>query len=95
VVLANREFEAWFLAAAPSLSGKRGLVEGLTLPRDAERPRDCKGWLSAHRVDGRGYKPTSDQAALAATFDLQMARKHSSSFDKLWRDMERLLRATA
>lgn len=92
MVLATREFEAWFLAAAPSLSGLRGLAADLPLPADAERPRDCKGWLTDHRLDGRSYQPASDQAALAAVFDLAMARKHAPSFDKLWRDMARLLR---
>lgn len=91
VVVANREFEAWFLAAAPSLRGLRGLARDLALPADAERPRDCKGWLSARRTDGRAYKPATDQAALAAAFDMRMARQHSPSFDKLWRDVERLL----
>nr|VFJ77764.1 MAG: protein of unknown function (DUF4276) [Candidatus Kentron sp. FW] len=28
VILADREFEAWFLAAAPSLNGKRGFSYG-------------------------------------------------------------------
>jgi hypothetical protein len=65
-----------------------------TLPSRREtraEPRDCKGWLSAHRTDGRAYKPASDQAALAAAFDLRMARANSPSFAKLWRDLERLL----
>jgi hypothetical protein len=95
VVLANREFEAWFLAAAPSLRGQRGLAPDLVLPANAELPRDCKGWLSQRRVDGRNYKPATDQAALTAVFDMQMARKNSPSFDKLWRDVERLLREVA
>lgn len=95
VVVANREFEAWFIAAAPSLQGKRGLASELPLPADPERPRDCKGWLSEHRVDKRSYKPAADQAALAAAFDLHMARKNAPSFDKLWRDLERLLREAA
>lgn len=91
VVLAKREFEAWFLAAAPSLRGHRGLAMDLQVPPDAERPRDCKGWLGRQRTDGRGYKPASDQAALTAVFDMKMARANSPSFDKLWRDVERLL----
>jgi hypothetical protein len=95
VVLANREFEAWFLAAAPSSSGCRGLADGLEVPVDPERPRDCKTWLTSHREDGGVYKPTVDQAALAAVFDLRLARKNSRSFDKLWRDVERLLKGAA
>jgi Domain of unknown function (DUF4276) len=92
VVVAKREFEAWFLAAAPSLRGCRGLAPNLTVPGDAEGPRDCKGWLSQRRTDGRGYRPAADQAALTAVFDMVLARKNASSFDKLWRDVERLLR---
>lgn len=90
-VLAKREFEAWFLAAAPSLASHRGLARSLQRPADAEVPRDCKGWLSRHRVDGKAYKPATDQAALTALFDLDMAREYSASFGKLWRDLERML----
>jgi len=93
VVLANKEFEAWFLAAAPSLSGCRGLAKDLVSPDDAEARRDCKGWLSACRTDGRSYKPAADQAALAQVFDMGLARERSPSFDKLWRDVTRLLTA--
>lgn len=90
VVLAKREFEAWFLAAAPSLRGVRGLAADLEAPADPEQPRDCKGWLTARRTDRHSYKPTADQAALAEVFDLKMARANAPSFDKLWRDVERL-----
>jgi hypothetical protein len=92
VVLANREFEAWFLAAAPSLRGRRELAPDIDRPVDAESPRDCKGWLTDHRTDGRSYKPVTDQAALTSMFDMAMARAHAPSFDKFWRDVERLVR---
>jgi hypothetical protein len=91
VVLAKREFEAWFLAAAPSLRGRRGLPADLAVPAHPERPRDCKGWLSRQRTDRHSYKPAADQAALTAIFDLELARANSPSFDKLWRDVERLV----
>lgn len=90
-VVAKREFEAWFLAGAPSLSGKRGLAQDLVVPPEPEKPRDCKGWLTAHRTDRRPYKPAADQAALAAAFDVELARGNSPSLDKLCRDVERLL----
>jgi Domain of unknown function (DUF4276) len=92
VVLANREFEAWFLAAAPSLAGRRGLPDRLEAPDDAEAIRAAKEWLS-NRMAHKSYKETSDQAAFTAAFDLLSARKGSPSLDKLWREVERLVRA--
>jgi hypothetical protein len=91
VVLANREFEAWFLAAAPSLGGRAGLRSGLAVPRNSEQPRDCKGWLTRHRTDGDSYRPRVDQTALADAFDLEMARANSPSFDKFCRDVNYLM----
>jgi hypothetical protein len=91
VVLANREFEAWFLAAASSLAGHRELPEVLESPQDPEAIRGAKEWLGAKRA-GRPYKETSDQAAFAAVFDMKEAREKSPSFDKFWREAERLLR---
>jgi hypothetical protein len=87
VVLANREFEAWYLASASSLDGYRGFRMG-TLPEDfdAERPRNAKGWLG-ERMSNR-YGETTDQPAFAAIFDLQQAFDGSRSFRKLcgeWR----------
>ncbi|RFS47636.1 hypothetical protein D0Q02_03450 [Micromonospora craniellae] len=35
--------------------------------------------------------PKVDQAPLAAKFDLHAARANSSSFDKLWREVQNLL----
>lgn len=90
VVLANREFEAWFLAAAKSIGGLRGLPAVLDPPTDPEAKRDAKGWLS-ERMVGHPYKPKVDQAPLAAKFDLYAARANSPSFDKLWREVEKLL----
>jgi hypothetical protein len=92
VVLARSEFESWFLASAASLAGCRDLADPLVPPDDPERLRDAKGWLS-HRMTAHPYKPTVDQAALTQQFDLDRARTGSSSFDKLWRDVSRLLGA--
>ncbi|WP_239332351.1 DUF4276 family protein [Frankia sp. CiP3] len=91
VVLPNREFEAWFLAAASSLAGVRGLAPNVETHPAPENPRDCKGWLTRHRDDGQQYQAPVDQAALAAQIDLEMARRNSPSFDKLCRDLNWLL----
>lgn len=91
VVLANREFEAWFLAAAPSLAGVQGLSGDLTPPPSPESIRGCKEWLSKRRPAGSPYKPRQHQPGLTQAFDMAMARRNAPSFAKFWRDVERLL----
>jgi hypothetical protein len=74
IVIPKYEFETWFLAAAPSLSGRRGLRAGLQPPLDPENIRGAKEWLSRNMVAGRRYSPSVDQAALVAGMDLRAAR---------------------
>lgn len=92
VVLPMREFEGWFLGSASSLAGLSGLPEDLAEPHDPEGVRDAKGWLSDRIEGSTRYSPTVDQPALTAQFDLRTARDNCASFDKLWREVERLLR---
>ena len=87
-VMAKREFEAWFIAAAESLAGYRGLQDGLLAPEYPEEIRGAKEWLSRRMDGGRLYRPTMDQTAFAATFDMEMARSRSPSFSKLYRDIQ-------
>lgn len=92
VVLANREFEAWFLGAKESLRGLRGIpLDAASVP-DPERIRGAKERLS-HNMPGRGYVPSDDQAALAARMDLRLAADRCPSFEKLLRDVGRLFEA--
>lgn len=91
VVLANREFEAWFLAAAASLAGKHGFPDDLHAPANPEGLRGCKEWLTKKRARGFPYKETVDQAPLSSAFDLKTARENSPSFDKFYRDVTWLL----
>jgi hypothetical protein len=90
VVLAHREFEAWFLAAAESLRGHRGLSGDLTPPPEPESIQGAKEWLRKRMPLARKYRETIDQPALAAVMDLQMARR-SKSFDKFYREVCRLI----
>lgn len=86
VVCANREFEAWFLASAESLDGRRGLkVAARDIPADPDAVRGAKEWLSRRITAGR-YRETTDQPAFAATMDLEAARSRSRSFRKLCSD---------
>lgn len=91
VVLASREYEAWFLSAASSLAGTAGLPEDLQDHPSPESPRDAKGWLDRQMPIGRAYSPTVDQPSLSAHLDLGRARARSESFDKLARSVYQLM----
>jgi hypothetical protein len=90
VILANKEYEAWFIAAAESIAGHRGLRSDLTPPTTPESIRDAKGWLTQVSHANTAYRETLDQPALTQLFDLQQART-CSSFDKLCRDVASLV----
>jgi hypothetical protein len=91
-VLAKHEFENWFIASAESLRGLRGLPQDLTAPQDPEGIEAAKAWLSTRMPRHSPYSETIDQPALTAQFNLEMARC-SRSFDKVHREIERLLAA--
>jgi hypothetical protein len=89
IVLANREFESWFLAAARSLRGQKGLPEDIESPERPEAIRGAKEWLS-QRMGTGAYSASVDQASLTAVFDLEPARR-APSFDKCYREVIHLL----
>jgi hypothetical protein len=72
VILAHREYETWFLAAARSLRGTCGLPSDLDPPPDPESIRDAKGWLSMKM--GSPYIETYHQPRLTEAFVLEEAR---------------------
>jgi len=78
VVLAHREYEAWFLAAIESLGGERGIEDDPALHPEPEGPRGAKEALEARM--SRPYVETADQAALSARFSLETAFRRSRSF---------------
>ena len=82
VVLANREYEGWFLAAAISLHGQRGFAFDNPPNFEPERVRNAKGWLG-ERIAGGQYRETTDQPAFSARMDLKLAFELSRSFRKL------------
>lgn len=82
VVLANREFEAWFIAGALSLAGQRGFTPPQNMSRQPESIRGAKEWMGANMAGGK-YRETMDQPAFSARVDLQMVCEHSRSFRKL------------
>jgi len=91
VVLAKREFEGWFLGSLESLRGVRGILDNASSPPNPEEISGAKERLSQFMADKRTYVGTTDQPALAAKFDLNLARKRCPSFDKFMRDFEKLI----
>ena len=89
-VLAKCEYETWLLAAAESIAGTRRILPEISAPPEPESIRGAKEWIDS-RMRG-SYRPTADQAALTAGFDMELARRRSASFDKMWRATAALLR---
>ena len=92
VVLATREFEAWFLGAKESLRGERGIKRDAVNLSYPESISGAKEHLLQNMERGCHYVEVDDQPALAARMDLEMARRNCPSFDKLVREVERLAR---
>jgi hypothetical protein len=91
IVIAEREYEAWFLAAARSLAGQGGLALQLDPPINPESIRGAKEWLTAHMREDQSYSPTRHQAAYSARMDLAEARR-ARSFRKLEKELSNLLK---
>ena len=70
VVVANREYEAWFLASLESLRGSCGIAPTATSSARPENIRDAKGAVQAQMTPGSPYSPTAHQAALTARIEL-------------------------
>jgi sirohydrochlorin ferrochelatase len=90
LVIAQREFESWFIAAAESIAGVAGLPLDLQPPDHPEDIRGAKEWLTERMEGSRRYSPTLDQPALARLFDLNQALR-VDSFHKFYREAQRLL----
>ena len=96
VVFAKSEYETWFLAAVHSLRGDRGIAQDAMAPPDPEAIRGAKEYLERRcMIPGATYSPTVDQPALTDRFSFEEARQACPSFDKLWRDLERLFQQGA
>ena len=83
IVLAHREYEAWFLASIESLRGKRSVRADADPHPHPEEPRGAKGQLEARMEKGKSYHESSDQAALSALFDMKPAFQQCRSFRRM------------
>ena len=93
VVIAHREYEAWFLAGFDSLRGHKMILDHAETPQDPERPRDAKGRFERMMRRDTSYVERVDQPKFTARFNLPAARLRSRSFRKLTQSFGSLLRA--
>jgi hypothetical protein len=89
-VIANVEYETWFVAGAESLTDYLDLSGDKAIPTDPESARCGKGWIEK-RFKGVKYSETVDQPKLTSKLDLQLCRQRSRSFDKLCREIEKVI----
>jgi len=92
VVVANREYEAWFLGSLESLRGRRGVRHDARTHPDPERPRDAKGELERMMNPGTSYHAPADQPAMTALFDMGEAFTRCRSFRRMTTAFGELLR---
>lgn len=95
VVVANRMFEAWFLADFQSLRARGHLPSSASFPdwKTPEAKGGCKGRLED--ALGRRYRETKDQAELASVTSLPLRpamQRRSPSLWWLFREVDRLSR---
>ncbi len=88
IVLAHREYEAWFLASIETIAPQYG--EDLTPPADVESVRDAKGWLSRRLFPGGRYKETAHQPSMTTEIDFDLAARRSRSFSRFLHAVELL-----
>jgi hypothetical protein len=83
VVMAYREYEAWFLASIESLREKRGVRPDAESHPNPEQPTSAKGQLEARMQQDQSYSESADQPALSAEFDMRPTYRKCRSFRHL------------
>jgi hypothetical protein len=88
VVIAHREYEAWFLGSMESLRDRRNIRADAVSLADPESTRGAKEKLQSSML--KPYSETLDQPALTALFDLAAAHRSCRSFRRMVHAFERL-----
>jgi hypothetical protein len=92
IVIACREYEAWFLAAADSLRDHPAVRDDARAPTNPEARRGAKQQLESMMHES--YKETLHQAKFSALMDLSAAAKNSRSFRRMVHAVEVLVTAS-
>ncbi|WP_140847812.1 DUF4276 family protein [Paracoccus sp. FO-3] len=90
-VLANREYEAWFIACGENMRAHEWVRNDAPSHDQAETIRGAKGFFDREiLIEGRTYSETVDQSKFTAQIDLSVVRGRCRSFRKLLAEVERL-----
>lgn len=89
-VVADVMYETWFVAAAESLTAFLDLSGDAAVPSEPDHDGLGKTWIKK-RIRSAKYSETIDQPSMTTAMDLQLCRRRSASFDKLCRELERML----
>lgn len=89
VVVACREYEAWFLGGIESLRPHRSVRDDARFDSDPEAPRDAKGRL--RQLMHEPYRETLHQPAFSELLSLDDARLRCPSFAHLVRSVGELI----
>ena len=90
VVVADWEFESWFIASAESIAEHIGASLGVEVPDNIEEIQNPKAWLERNILNRR-YRETNDQASFSSVIDVPLARQRSHSFNRFCLELEKLL----
>lgn len=88
IVVADKEYESWFLAAADSLRKHPDVRDDAVALANPEGRRDAKRELEKLMLES--YKETRHQPKFSALIDLETARKNSRSFRRMVHAVEAL-----
>lgn len=89
VVVACREYEAWFLGGIESLRHHHSVRDDAQFPGNPEAPRNAKGALE--RQMNESYRETLHQPAFSTSLSIGDTRRRCPSFDYLVHAVGRLL----
>ncbi|MBU6399159.1 MAG: DUF4276 family protein [Verrucomicrobia bacterium] len=93
VVMAKREYEAWFLGNLEVLLQMRGVRQAAPYESDPEAKRDARGEVESRFGRDFHYVEKEDQPALTVLSDWAVVHQRCRSFRKMAKETSKLFRA--
>jgi hypothetical protein len=90
VVMATKEYEAWFLSSLEVLLQARGINPANPYDKDPEAKRDAKSELENRFGRDFNYIEKKDQPAFTALTDWELVHQRCRSFRKMSKETRRL-----